>query len=296
MTQSLDDPRLTPARSDLAAAHLRGRVRADRFVEGEPHTVIAAWTALRGEPDAAAAQTSELLFGEGFTVYEIRDGWAWGQATGDGYVGYTDAAALAAGAPAPTHQVTTLFAHLYPAPKLKTPATHCLPLAARLALGETSDCGRYRRVTGPPGVTGWIGAAQVGALEQAMPGYVELGERFLGAPYLWGGGTPAGLDCSALVQIPLRLAGFHVPRDSDLQRAAMRAGLGEPVPREQARRGDIAFFPGHVGIMLDSAIMLHANATHMAVTSNPLAEVIGWLADKHAEPFLGLYRLRGTGS
>jgi len=294
MTDATQDPRLTPARDDLAAAYLRGRVTAERYVEGEDCTVTAPWTPLRGAPRPEAPQVSELLFGEDFTVYDWRTGWAWGQAGQDGYVGYLDATALRAGAPAPTHRVSTLFAHLYREPRLKVPATLCLPIGARLTLWAESDSGRYYRVEGPAEAAGWIAAGQVRALEDPVAEVTALAEQFLGAPYLWGGKTPAGLDCSALIQIPLLLAGFSAPRDSDLQRAAMELGLGEAVPRAQARRGDIAFFPGHVGLMLDAETLLHANATHMAVTRDRLETVIGWLAGEHAEPFSGLYRLKGA--
>jgi len=279
---------LTPARSDLAAEHLRGRVEASRYVPGITHILTAGSLSLRGVPEADAPQVSELLFGETFVVYETRDGWAWGQAEADGYVGYARSAGIERGERQVSHIVATCFAHFYPEPALKSAAAACLPMGSRLALGGESPCGRYRRLAGE---AFWINSHQVTPIAARSADPMAVAERFLGAPYLWGGKTAAGLDCSALIQIPLFLAGLDVPRDSDLQRTAMAEGLGRLVAREKARRGDIAFFPGHVGFMVDRDRLLHANATHMAVTIDPLEEVRAWVARDHPQPFLEIYRL-----
>jgi len=283
-----EDPRLTPARPDLAAAHLRGRVHAERYAAARTHTVHAPWTALRARPDAAAPQMSELLFGEPVEVYDSQEGWLWGQAQADGYVGYLRAEALEPGTLEASHAVATGFAHIYPEPRLKAPALRCLPMGARLALGEASETGRYLRLADG---SGWISTRQIVPMDERQADPLTLAERFLGAPYLWGGKTAAGLDCSALIQLPLFMAGIELGRDSDLQHTAVADGLGRPVEQSEAERGDIVFFPGHVGFLVDRDRLLHANATHMAVTVDPLEDVLDWIRRDSEEAWLKIYRL-----
>ena len=289
MTGAPYDPRLTPARPDLAAAYLADTIAAERYAEGEAHRVTGSAAALRRDPRPDAPLLSELIFGEGFMVYEARGEWAWGQSHRDGYVGYVRRDALVPGEMAASHQVTTLFAQIYTAPDLKSPVRLSVPLAALIATGEHDPDTGFARLQGGEG---WISTRQIAPLDAPARDPVAVAEQFLGAPYLWGGRTALGLDCSALVQVSLALSGIALPRDSDLQLAAMRDGLGEMVDRAQARRGDLAFFPGHVGIMRDETRLLHANATHMAVSVDPLAEVIARVARDHDPAFLGIYRLR----
>lgn len=283
------DPRIEPARPDLAAAWLRGEVEAARYEQGTPHIAIAGAAALRGERNSCAAPLTELLFGESFIAFEDRGGWLWGQSLRDGYVGYVDRRALRPGTTMPTHMVSALFAHLKAEPALKTAARALLPMASLVTLGEAAACGGYARVeeTGD-----WISLRHVTPLDRPCDDAVAVAERLLGMPYLWGGRTPAGLDCSALVQISFALTGLALPRDSDLQLKAFRTRIAEPVPREAARRGDVAFFPAHVGIMVDGERLLHANATQMAVSVDPLETVIERVAKDHEAPLSGLYRLR----
>lgn len=283
------DPRIEPARPDLAADWLRGEVEAARYVQGTPHVVIAGAAALRGERTSCAAPLTELLFGECFLVYETRGGWLWGQSLRDAYVGYVDRKALRPGANMPTHMVSALFAHLKAEPALKTAARALLPMASLLTPGETSACGGYARVeeTGD-----WISLRHVVPLDRPGDDAVAVAERLLGVPYLWGGRTPAGLDCSALVQIAFAMTGLALPRDSDLQLEAFRTRIAEPVAPGEAARGDVAFFPAHVGIMVDGERLLHANATQMAVSVDPLETVIARVARDHEAPFSGLFRPR----
>ncbi|RMD89595.1 MAG: peptidase P60 [Alphaproteobacteria bacterium] len=289
MTGAPYDPRVTPARPDLAAAYLADTVAAARYADGEAFHVNASAAALRQAPRTDAPLLSELLHGETVTIYETRGDWAWGQAARDGYVGYLRRDALAPGARNPTHVVTTLFAQIYAAPDLKAPVRLTVPLAGLLVVARTEEEEPFAPLAAEGG---WVSRRQIAALSTPARDPVAVAELFLGAPYLWGGRTALGLDCSALVQLALTLAGIALPRDSDLQLAACREDLATPVARTEARRGDLAFFPGHVGIMCDATRLVHANATHMAVSIDPLSEVVARLGRDHDPSLLGLYRPR----
>ncbi len=283
------DPRLTPARPDLAAEELKDRITAPRYARARTATVIRGSVALRSRGDSEAPAASELLFGETFRVYEVRSGWAWGQAGSDGYVGYLEAAALTFHAWRPTHVVTGLFAHLLRAPDIRSSTLALLPMGARLTVVETDAEGLHARIAERDG---WVSLRHLTRLGRIEASPLALAHRFLGVPYLWGGKTAAGIDCSGLVQLVHSLAGIDLPRDSDLQRDSLEDGIGRAVRADAAAAGDIAFFPGHVGIMTDARHLIHANATRMAVSIDPLEEVVGWLRRDHAEhPVLGIYRL-----
>jgi cell wall-associated NlpC family hydrolase len=261
MTKTLD-PRVTPARLDLAAASLRGLVDAPRYAEGRAMQVVEASAPLRRSPASDAPLETEALYGEAVTVYDKAKGWAWVQLARDLYVGYLAAAAL--GAPnEPTHRVAVLRTHVYPGPNVKLPPVMALSLGALVTIV---------RAEGDFAVTGdgfhlWSRhLAEKGAHE---PDFVAVAERFLDTPYLWGGRTSEGIDCSGLVQTALTAAGIGAPRDSDM----MERALDETVPVDRAlARGDLVFWKGHVGIMRDGQTLLHANGCHMKVVSEPLEE------------------------
>jgi cell wall-associated NlpC family hydrolase len=259
------DRRLTPVRPDLAASHLRGLVDAPRFAEGRGMQVVSASAPLRRNPDAASALETEALHGEGVTVYDESEGWAWVQLDRDKYVGYLPCAALAAPSE-PTHRIAALRAHAYPGPSIKLPPRMALSLGARLAI--VSHDGDF--AISADGLCVW--ARHLAESGWREPDYVAVAERFLETPYLWGGRTSEGIDCSGLVQTALAAAGQASPRDSDMQ----EAGLGEPIaiddPETALKRGDLVFWKGHVGIMRDPVTLLHANGWHMKVVSEPLAE------------------------
>jgi cell wall-associated NlpC family hydrolase len=258
------DRRLTPARADLAAEHLRGLVDSPRYVEGRAAQVVMASAPLRRSPQADAPLETEALFGEGVTVYDEQDGWAWAQLARDQYVGYLPAASL--GPPtALTHRVAALRTHAYPGPSIKMPPRMALSLGARLKIvGGEGDFA----VSGE-GLYVW--SRHLAELSAHEPEAASIAELFLETPYLWGGRTSEGVDCSGLVQTALTAAGVASPRDSDMQEAA----LGEPFPiddpKAALKRGDLVFWKGHVGIMRDSLTLLHANGWHMKTASEPLS-------------------------
>ena len=254
------DPRLTPARPDLAAAHLSGQVEAARFVEGRPARVLAESAALKRRPDAAAPWETEALYGEAVVVYEERDGWAWVQLERDAYVGYLEIAALGDPA-APTHRVAAMRTHVYPGPSIKLPHTRAISLSACVTI--VGEAGEF--LVDPDGGHYW--ARHLAPVDRFEPDFVAVAERFENVPYLWGGRTSEGIDCSGLAQAALTAAGVAAPRDSDmLERLGSALIAAAPL-----RRGDLVFWKGHVGLMRDSETLLHANGYHMAVVSEPLA-------------------------
>jgi hypothetical protein len=270
------DRRVTPARADLAAAHLKGTVDAPRFVEGEKTSVAIGRAGLRARAGDGASQDSELLFGETFTVYDRKDGWAWGQAANDLYVGYVREDALAAPF-AVQARVSALLAPVFSAADLKTPVRDLLPMNAAVQLAGRD--GDYLRI----GEGGYVHQRHLGPAEKD---FVAVAERFLGVPYVWGGKTAAGLDCSGLVQTALQATGKAAPRDTDM----MEKALGDVVPLSDIRRGDLVFWKGHMGVMLDETRLLHANAFHMAVAIENLAEAVARI-EKIAGPVTAVKRL-----
>ncbi len=275
------DARLNPYRDDLAAAYLRDRVKAPRYAEGVPRQVVKGMAPLRHAPSHDAILDSELLFGETVNVYEDRNGWAWVQNGADGYVGYVPSAALREAVHQPTHAVRALRTYLYPEPDAKAPPRELLSLASPVPVAETVD--DYSRIAGG----GWIFARHLAPLDDLDLDHVETARRFLGTPYLWGGRSSLGLDCSALVQLSLARAGIHALRDSDLQAETTGVPLPDDAP---PARGDLIFFPEHVAIALDGGNVIHANQLHMAVTVEPLGQLEKRVRELLGEGITGIRR------
>ena len=251
-----------------AFADREGVVPAARYVAPRP-CVCAAWEApILSAPDPDAEQVDQLLHGEPFAVLGARDGYAYGEAGRDGYVGWVREPALAPGAGAPTHRVVALRTYVFSAPALKSTPRGQLSLNALLT-GGASEGGFLAAADG------WVWAAHLAPVgERFETEAAGVAERHLGAPYRWGGRDSLGLDCSGLVQQAFYACGRGCPRDSGEQSA-----LGRAISRPEAGRGDLAFWRGHVGLMLDGDRIIHANAHHMAVAVEPLGAATARIAE-----------------
>ena len=254
----MDDPRLTPARGDLAAKYLEGKVKAKRFVTGEEFEIAAALAPLREAPSTDAALLTQALKGERVTIYDRNsEGFAWGQLHSDGYVGWLPDAALAKPVAAPTHKVTALRTFAFPGPSIKLPPVDTLSIGARVSVAREDGVFAITR-------EGWyLPRRHVGSIDAVESDFVAVAEKFVGTPYLWGGKSSLGIDCSGLVQVSLNAAGTGCPRDSDMQQDGLGRALSEAETRH-LRRGDLIFWKGHVAIVRDAATIVHANAHHMA--------------------------------
>lgn len=274
------DRRLNAVRGDLADVSLAGILFAPHYAKAAPMHCAAASAFLRENAGNDATAVSQLLHGETFHVLDVTGGWAWGFCDHDGYVGYIPRDALEHGVSDTSHRVIARTAPLFASADIKSPVIDLFSAGARVGGEMTGDFVMTSR--------GALHVRHLRPIGHDLPDWVAAAERQLGQPYVWGGRGAGGIDCSGLVQLAFGQAGVRVPRDTDLQRDGIGMLLADDA---ELRRGDLIFFPGHVGIMMDAHNMLHANAFWMSTVVEPLADVIARLEADHDQPVLARRRI-----
>jgi NlpC/P60 family/Bacterial dipeptidyl-peptidase Sh3 domain len=275
------DPRTTPIRGDLADIKLAGKLFAPHYAVPMLRTGIAPVTEIHAEPHLSSKPVSALMHGEEFAVLDIAGEWAWGYCLHDDYLGYVRFADLGDDFTA-THVVSAPATLLVAGPSIKEPVLARYPMGARIICGEPSECGKFLACE-----NGWVPTIHLSEIGHVDGSPADLAERLVGTPYSWGGRSGDAIDCSGLVQLVFGLKGIAAPRDADMQQAAFGESLGEG---EALQRGDLVFFPGHVGIMADGENLIHANAAAMAVSIEPLVDAAARFSE-HEEAVLARKRV-----
>lgn len=263
------DLRITPMRDGVASRALEGVAPAEVYLDARAMTCKVAAAGVHRAPDLGSEQMDQLLLGEGFDVIEEEaGGFVWGQARRDGYVGFVLGGALGRAGPEPTHRISALRTYAFAEPSIKSRAAG--PYSINALVAVEAEEGRLAKVAG----CGWIPLEHLSPIGVFEDDWAAVAERFLGAPYLWGGRESLGLDCSGMVQQALLACGRACPRDADQQ-----AQLGVAIERAEFGRGDLVCWNGHIGMGLDppgrkGGRIVHANGFHMAVAIEPLETAI----------------------
>ncbi|MCA0016036.1 NlpC/P60 family protein [Mesorhizobium sp. B292B1B] len=276
------DARLHAFRPDLADARLKGEVAADRFVAGRPARISVPVADIRKAPRPDAGVNTQALFGDDVLVFEDREGWAWIQAERDGYVGYVADAMLGGRDHALTHIVCVPRTFLYPGPDLRLPIAGQLSMGSAVTVTGSAETRGTHYAVLPSGQA--IIAGHLRPVSNVAGDYVSVAEMFLGTPYLWGGVSGFGIDCSGLVQLAMRMAGADVLRDSDMQAQSIGEPLDPGPDYSGLRRGDLVFWKGHVAIMADAETMIHANGHTMLVSREGLKEAVARIGYLYGGP------------
>jgi len=276
MTKAKLDPRRHAYRDDIAAISLKDQVKAQRYVQGELRQVVAASAPMRLVPRFDAPLLTEALVGELVTIYDLEDGWGWAQLQRDGYVGYVPMDCLSVMIEDATHWMVARASFVYPTPDMKRPPIMRLSFGAEMTVIGRE--GRFCELSRG----GFVYAGHLQAVEEKPKDFVRFAERFVGTPYLWGGRTSNGIDCSGLVQVSLQAAGVPCPRDSDMQEAEIGENLEKP-EMEEIKRGDLMFWKGHVGIAQSPEWMLHASGHQMEVVIEPVRRAVERIAATHGQ-------------
>ncbi|TGT86302.1 MULTISPECIES: NlpC/P60 family protein [unclassified Mesorhizobium] len=276
------DARLHAFRSDLADARLKGEVAADRFVTGRPARISVPVADIRKAPKLESGVNTQALFGDDVLVFEDREGWAWIQAERDGYVGYVADSMLGGRDHASTHIVSVPRTFLYPGPDLRFPIAGQLSMGSTVTVTGAADTRGTHYALLPSGEA--MIAGHLRPIGEVAGDYVSVAETFLGTPYLWGGVSGFGIDCSGLVQLAMRMAGREVLRDSDMQAASVGEPLEPGADFSGLRRGDLVFWKGHVAIMTDAQTMIHANGHTMLVLREGLKEAVARIGYLYGGP------------
>ncbi|WP_435230133.1 NlpC/P60 family protein [Pseudopelagicola sp. nBUS_20] len=279
------DRRLLASNGRVANEKLRGKVTAGRFVASTRYMVVASISPILPAPDPTGLRDRELAFGETFDCLSIADGFAFGSAARDGYVGYVQADQISKNFLKPTHRVVAQsYRRHTPALKASSPPYH-MPIGARVAVREVyhdhCDWAEIDLPTADSTVNNGCAYMPMQHLQALVPAAydaVSEAERYLGVPYLWAGNSGFGIDCSGLVQAALLACGKSCPGDSDQQETDFPNASGPYQP------GDLLFWEGHVALVSNPSTLIHASAHHMSVIHEPIIAALDRIQSQGGGP------------
>jgi cell wall-associated NlpC family hydrolase len=276
------DPRLNAFRPDLADIRLEGKVPATAYVEGKPARIAVPVANVRRKPDSHAGLDTQLLLGDDVSVFEMREGWAWVQAARDGYVGYVNVGSLTDRHETATHVVAAPRSFVYSGPDLRLPQVEALSMGCAVTVvGQAETRGtRYALLASGEALI----EKHLRLAGERPDDFVAVAETFVNTPYLWGGTSGFGIDCSGLVQLSMRMSGVDVLRDTDMQEQGIGELLDGGADFRNVRRGDLVFWKGHVAIMTDGENMIHANGHTMLVSHERLDDAIQRIGYLYGQP------------
>ena len=274
------DPRLTPANEIVACSTLKGKIKHSNFVDAKNYQINVPFADLLGTPDGK--RNRQLIYGSKVKYFGENSGWAFIQNIYDSYVGYVPQNTIVPETEK-THIVTVPLAHIFLEPNIKSKNVEMLPLAAKVT-GEVFENGFLETALG------WISVSQLKSKTELPKDPIEVSKLLENAPYLWGGNTSLGIDCSGLIQISMLLCGLACPGDSDQQMNTLGQNLDIGSPR---KRGDILFWKGHVAWALNERQILHANAYHMTTVIEEAKEAIERIRKQEDNSLIAHKRLIG---
>jgi cell wall-associated NlpC family hydrolase len=276
------DKRLNAFRPDLADERLRDMVEAERFVEGKPMRITDPVVDVRSGPRGDAGLTTQFLYGDDVLVFEDDNGWCWVQNERDGYVGYVVDTTLDLRVDEPTHIIIAPRTFLYPGSDLKYPRTKALSMGSLVTItgGEERRGTLYGILPSGEAVI----AKHLVPIDEVTEDHVAVAETLMHTPYLWGGVSGLGIDCSGLIQLSLLMTGLPVLRDTDMQAASIGDLIEPDEDYHNLQRGDLVFWKGHVAMMASHSMLLHASGHTMSVTLEPLRDAIERIAYLYGKP------------
>lgn len=281
---SMLDRRLNAYRPDLADERLSGKVEASRFTAGTLMQVSASVVDLRSEPRPDSGPQTQIIFGDLVRVFEEQDGWSWVQAERDGYTGYVSSASLKKPGADATHMVIVPRTFIYPGSDLRFPHTKALSLGSRVRIVGSAETRGTQYALLENGEA--LIASHLAPLGQHAADYVAVAETLLHTPYLWGGTSSFGIDCSGIVQLSMWVSGRKVLRDSDMQQNTLGEIIEPDADYSNLKRGDLVFWKGHVAICAAPDMLIHASGHTMTVTLEPLKDAIKRIAYLYDLPTL----------